>query len=103
MTRAYVGFLLRCYSDPGASNPNDSPLFTLNEDLQLGSYIVGFLNEGTTSDPEWIATANSGAIFETDGPPPPSVPEPNTLVLLASALLGLWLCANRRQFRDPAR
>ena len=47
----------------GTSDPNSSPLLTLTQDLQLGSYIVGLFNEGAKTGPKWIATANSGAIF----------------------------------------
>jgi hypothetical protein len=52
----------------GPSNPNISPLENINPGLPLGSYIVGFLNEGTAAAPDWVATANSGAIFATPAP-----------------------------------
>ena len=52
-----------------ASNPNVSPLLNITAGtLPLASYLVGFLNTGTTAAPNWIATANSGAIFATPGP-----------------------------------
>ncbi len=52
--------------------------------LPLGSYNVAFLNTGTATSPNWRATANSGAIFETRTPP---VPEPSYTILLAAGLL----------------
>src|SRR5262249_55204976 len=64
-----------------ASNPNVSPLLKITESIPTGSYIVGFLNEGTAGAPDWIATANSGALFFTkgglpDGNPNAGTPEP---------------------------
>jgi hypothetical protein len=49
----------------GPSNPNISPLENLSSPIPQGSYIVSFLNEGSAGSPNWVATANSGAIFET--------------------------------------
>ncbi len=80
----------------GANNPNLSPLENISPALSLASYIVAFLNEGTANNPDWIATANSGAIFETDSPPP-SVPEPATFTLLGSALMGIGIFSRRRR------
>ncbi len=72
----------------------------------LGAYIVGFFNEGS-SDPcetpgtSCIATANSGALLvNTAGGTPRSLPEPGSLALLGTALVGMFLVGrklNRRQ------
>lgn len=70
------------------SNPNVSPLESLTSGVPLGSYIVGFFNEGTTDVPNWIATANSGAIF-IDGRPTSMTPEPGTLLLFGTGMIGL--------------
>jgi hypothetical protein len=87
----------------GASNPNISPLenFTASDpSLPIGSFINGFLNEGTSSSPQWIATANSGAIFADVQPgvgPRGIVPEPSSIVLVGSvALLCLAILLKRR-------
>lgn len=80
-------------SDPG-TGPEESVLLG----LPLDSYIVGFLNTAGPKDPaSWSATANSGAILETD-PIPPSVPEPSSLVLLGTGLLSAAGLLRRRLF-----
>lgn len=80
-----------------ASNPNVSPLLNLTSSIPRGSYIVGFLNTGTTVNPSWVATANSGAIFE-NGSPMPTVPEPTSIIWLVTVCLGLaGVCRKRLQ------
>lgn len=63
----------------------NGPLLTLQSSLPLGSYIVGFLNIGTTGSPNFVGTANSGAIFETRTPTTPT-PEPSSLALLGTGI-----------------
>jgi hypothetical protein len=62
-----------------------APLLTLQSGLPQGSYILAFLNEGTTAQPNFIGTPSSGAIFETGRPPLPT-PEPSSLVLLGTGI-----------------
>ena len=71
----------------GVANPNVSPLLNLGSTIPLGSYIIGFLNEGTSTSPNWVATANSGEIFETPTAAP--VSEPESIILLGSVMLGV--------------
>ena len=78
----------------GPANPNVSPLENTTTQLPLGAYVVGFLNQGSAATPNWTATANSGAIFETG---PPRVPEPTTLLLLGAGLVGLCASAWKRR------
>jgi hypothetical protein len=75
----------------GASNPNVSPLLNISPGIPLASYLVGFLNEGGGNI---VATANSGAIFETSAPV--STPEPNSLVLLGTGMIGFAMWARRK-------
>jgi hypothetical protein len=79
-----------------ASNPNVSPLENIGV-LPLASYIVGFLNIGETA-PDWVATANSGAIFVTTGGGGGNfIPEPASLVLLGAAALAAAGLSRRRR------
>ena len=77
----------------GPANPNVSPLWNFTGGIPKGSYIVGFLNEGTAVNPNWVATSNSGAILATSSPP--TVPEPSSIVSLGIAIL-LGLAAYRK-------
>jgi hypothetical protein len=76
----------------GSGSPGVAPLLTISA-LPIGSYIVGFLDQGTAGI---IATANSGAIFETTTPPGGGgnsgggdVPEPASIILLGTVSLGV--------------
>lgn len=63
-----------------ASNPGVLPIENINPIL-VGSYLVGFLNEGTAGGPDWIATANSGVMFQNS--PANPIHEPGSLALTA--------------------
>ena len=73
-----------------ASNPNVSPFENISSQIPLASYILGFLDEGGGNV---VATADSGAIFETGGR---TVPEPSSVLLLGSGLLTLLAGLTRR-------
>jgi len=82
------------------SNPSVSPLENITGNIPLGTYIVGFLNQGTSSL-NWSATADSGAILEDTAPGSTRgvVPEPSSIVLLGSAALGLAILLKRKTHR----
>jgi hypothetical protein len=82
----------------GPSNPNVSPLENISPGVPLASYIVGFLNEGTAGSPNWVATANSGAIFVTTAPVPGPIVGAGLPGLIA-ACGGLLALARRRRQR----
>lgn len=83
----------------GNSDPSTGPEESTSLGLPLDSYIVGFLNTAAAGTPaNWSATANSGAILETGDPtpPPPSIPEPSSLLLFGTGLTAAAGLARRR-------
>jgi hypothetical protein len=77
-----------------AANPNVNPLLNMSSGLPLASYLVGFLNEGTVANPNWVSTANSGAIFETRS----AVPEPTSMILVGSILCFIGCGIHKRRY-----
>ena len=81
-------------------DPATSPSFNFasGETLDPGSYVVAFFNEGTADKPKWVATANSGAILETNGVPPSDIPlpEPGPLAVGGLSLVWMWYARRRR-------
>jgi hypothetical protein len=74
----------------------------LDTNLPMGSMIFGVFDSGQDGkgNEVWIATASSGVLWDNtnDDPPPPrdSIPEPASLVLLSTGLIGLGFIRSRR-------
>ena len=73
-------------------NDLKGPLLSVGK-LPIGSYIAGFLDP--TGSEQWSGTANSGAILEASAPvifttsSPTPTPEPASLLVLATGVVGL--------------
>lgn len=76
----------------GASNPGVEPLLNIDA-LPIGSFIVAFFKRDGVD--RYVATANSGAIFETS-----NVPEPTSIILFGTVALFAVRVAKRAQKRQ---
>ena len=62
------------------------PVLTLGgSSLPIGSLLTGYLYDTKKNDGEYISTANSGALYEADGPS--VVPEPSSIILTGTMSL----------------
>jgi hypothetical protein len=102
MAKGYWVYQANLGTQTLGTSTNTGPMLSLSGlALPQGSVIVGFLeststNGGGKTTTDITATANSGALFETD-PPPKGVPEPGTAALLATALVGFGMRMFRRR------
>ena len=81
-------FVFQADLGPTLVQPNGNamagPLLNIGP-LQSGTVITSFLNTGTARQPNYVATASSGALYIH------KVPEPGALTLIVVGLLGLGL------------
>lgn len=80
------------------------PVLTLDPNsIPVGSVITAYLSNGQdkkTGQTDYIATASSGGLFEADGPVS-SVPEPSSIILFGTVVLGTTI-SMRKRFRSQA-